>query len=117
MTIRSGVTAAFNLNLLARINRELGGDFDLHRFRHEARYDATNKRIEMHLVSKTRQTAHIAEPECAVKFTAGETIWTESSHKYEPGDLARMAACTGYRVVRTWTDTEWPFAENLWETL
>lgn len=111
----AGVTAAFNLNLLARINRELGADFDLRRFRHEARYDTAEKRIEMHLVSEFDQSVRIPFANCTVRFEAGESIWTESSHKYEIGDLETMAAQGGFRVRHSWTDQEWAFAESLWE--
>jgi L-histidine N-alpha-methyltransferase len=111
----AGVTAAFNLNLLARINRELGADFDLRRFRHEARYNAVEKRIEMHLVSLNDQCVRIPHAHCTVRFVAGESIWTESSHKYEISDLEAMATRGGFRVRETWTDQEWPFAESLWE--
>jgi L-histidine N-alpha-methyltransferase len=111
----AGVTAAFNINLLARINRELGADFNLRSFRHEARYNAAGKRIEMHLVSMHDQCVKIPSAHCTVRFGAGESIWTESSHKYEVSDLEMMAAQGGFRVRKTWTDQEWPFAESLWE--
>jgi L-histidine N-alpha-methyltransferase len=113
----AGVTAAFNLNLLGRINRELGANFDLRGFHHEARYDPLKKRIEMHLVSAVRQTVHIPGAGCSVSFEPGETIWTESSHKYDLQDLEHMAARSGFLVVRVWTDEEWPFAECLWKAV
>src|SRR5216110_1485945 len=78
----AGVTAAFNLNLLARINRELGADFDLDRFEHVVCYDRAERRIEMHLCSTVRQSVRISRADLGVTFQAGETIWTESSHKY-----------------------------------
>ena len=108
-----GVTAAFNLNLLARINRELDGDFDLSGFRHVARYDAEQRRVEMHLLSLRAQTVNIRRANCTVHFGKNETIWTESSHKYAPDEVVRMAVRTGYRGDAQWVDRDWPFAESL----
>ncbi len=108
-----GVTAAFNLNLLARINRELGADFNLHRFRHCARYNKAERRVEMHLVSEVAQTVSIPAAGVRVEFRAGETIWTESSHKYSLDEVAEMAQQTGFECVEQWVDREWPFAQNL----
>jgi len=109
----AGVTAAFNLNLLARINRELGADFDLRRFAHQVRYDERERRIEMHLRSTVEQRVRIEQAGIEVHFRAGETIWTESSHKYALEDIEQMAAATGFRAERQWVDEEWPFAESL----
>jgi len=108
-----GVTAAFNLNLLARINRELGADFDLASFRHEARYNSAEQRVEMHLRSTRDQRVAIPRSGCTVTFTEGETIWTESSHKYRAEDVAGMASRNGFRCDSQWIDSEWPFAESL----
>ena len=108
-----GVTAAFNLNLLARINRELEGDFDLSRFRHEARYNEAERRVEMHLRSLVGQTVTIPRANLRVDFQAGETIWTESSHKYDPAEIQGMALKAGFVCERQWVDQEWPFAESL----
>ena len=108
-----GVTAAFNLNLLARINRELGADFDLRSFRHEARYNAAHQRVEMHLRSMRDQIVTIPRSGCTVSFSNGETIWTESSHKYRTEDISAMARRNGFRCDSQWIDTEWPFAESL----
>jgi len=108
-----GVTAAFNLNLLARINRELGADFDLSCFRHEARWNAAERRIEMHLRSICRQKVEIPAAGLRVMLNEDETIWTESSHKYRPGDAIEMAERTGFRCDGQWIDEEWPFAQNL----
>jgi dimethylhistidine N-methyltransferase len=108
-----GVTAAFNLNLLARINRELGADFDLTAFRHEARYNAPNQRVEMHLRSTRDQVVTIPRSGCTVSFLKDETIWTESSHKFHTEDVSAMAARNGFRCDSQWIDTEWPFAESL----
>jgi dimethylhistidine N-methyltransferase len=108
-----GATAAFNLNLLARINRELDADFDLAAFRHEARYNVSERRVEMHLRSLRPQTVTITKANCTVSFAKDETIWTESSHKYLAGEISEMARRTGFRCEAQWLDSEWPFAENL----
>ena len=110
----AGVTAAFNLNLLGRVNRELDGDFDLRAFEHVAIYNETEQRVEMHLRSRIEQTVEIRGAECAVRFEPGETIWTESSHKFELAGLARMADDSGFRTSAVWVDEVWPFAECLW---
>jgi len=108
-----GVTAAFNLNLLARINRELEGDFDLAQFEHVAKINNYSRSVEMHLRSKRYQTVNIPGAELVVEFLKGETIWTESSHKYSPEDVVQMARTTGFRCDVQWVDDQWPFAENL----
>lgn len=108
-----GVTAAFNLNLLGRLNRELGADFDLARFRHWARWDERERRIEMHLVSTADQAVSIPGANLTARFREGETIWTESCHKYNLEEVAAMAARTGYRCAAQWVDAEWPFAQSL----
>jgi dimethylhistidine N-methyltransferase len=108
-----GATAAFNLNLLARINRELGADFDLRSFRHEARYNSLQQRVEMHLRSTRDQIVTIPLAGCTVSFKKDETIWTESSHKYRAEDISAMARRNGFRCDSQWIDTEWPFAESL----
>ena len=113
----TGVTAAFNLNLLGRVNRELGANFDLRTFDHEARYNAAERRIEMHLRSRVRQMVRIPRASCAVLFEAGETIWTESSHKYDLAEIATMAEASGFAVSAQWVDHEWPFVESLWLAL
>jgi dimethylhistidine N-methyltransferase len=110
----TGVTGAFNLNLLGRINRELGGDFQLRHFEHQARWNEEQRRIEMHLCSRRKQSAFIAEADLTVTFGAGETIWTESSHKFQLFELDAMAEQTGFKVEDQWIDRDWPFAENLW---
>jgi dimethylhistidine N-methyltransferase len=103
-----GVTAQFNLNLLARINRELGGDFQLDRFRHSAIYNAASGRIEMHLVSQTIQAVHLAGR--TFRFSKGESICTEYSYKYDLPAFCRQAARAGFRHVQTWTDPRQMFA-------
>jgi len=110
----TGVTAAFNLNLLARINRELGADFRLASFEHTVRYDAGERRIEMHLRSRHRQTVSIPAADLICQFREGETIWTESCHKFRAGELAGMAERTGFVPLARWVDQEWLFAESLW---
>jgi L-histidine N-alpha-methyltransferase len=109
----AGVTAAFNLNLLARINRELGGDFDLSCFRHEARWNAVERRMEMHLRSTRRQAVGIRAAGLRIMMEEDETIWTESSHKYNAEEIPGMAARAGFRCEGQWIDEEWPFAQNL----
>src|SRR5713226_4431438 len=109
----AGVTAAFDLNLLGRINRELGADFDLACFEHQARWNYQERRIEMHLRSMQRQSVKIPAANLRVMFNQGETIWTESSHKYQPEEVVRMAQRTGFRCEGQWIDGEWPFAQNL----
>jgi len=109
----AGVTAAFNLNLLARINRELGADFDLSCFRHEARWNYVDRRIEMHLRSTCRQSVRIPGANLRVALDEDETIWTESSHKYKAEEIPEMAARAGFRCDAQWIDAEWPFAQNL----
>ena len=109
-----GVTAAFDLNLLARINRELEGDFELHRFRHEARWSAQWNRVEMHLRSSCDQVVTIPGARCRVTLREGETIWTESSHKFAMADLRALAEATRFTFAAQWQDEEWPFADVLW---
>jgi dimethylhistidine N-methyltransferase len=108
-----GVTAAFNKNLLVRINRELGGTFDLDAFAHRAAWNRDEQRIEMHLVSRAAQTATIAAPEISVQFARGEHIWTESSYKYEPEQVERMGVETGFALRDQWIDTDARFALSL----
>ncbi len=108
-----GVTAAFNLNLLARINRELGGNFVIHRFAHEARYNERCSRIEMHLRSRVQQTVRIEALDLNVTFRSGETIWTESSHKFTRESVRELGETTGWRQVEQWIDRDWGFSETL----
>ncbi len=110
----TGVTAAFNFNLLGRINRELGGNFELRNFEHLACWSERERRIEMHLRARTNQTVRIAECNLEVRFHAGETIWTESSHKFLPSEMFAMAAESGFRVEAQWVDRDWPFVESFW---
>ena len=109
----TGVTAAFNLNLLARINRELDADFTLRQFEHVVLYNQEAQRIEMHLRSRIRQMVKIRKSELEVDFAPGETIWTESCHKFHPEQICTMARASGFRLSAQWIDEEWPFAESL----
>lgn len=109
----AGVTAAFNLNLLARINRELDADFVLRNFVHEARYDEHRGRIEMHLRSTAAQTVTIRAASFCCDLRKDETIWTESCHKFRPEEICEMAAQAGFGCAARWIDQEWPFAESL----
>jgi L-histidine Nalpha-methyltransferase len=108
-----GVTAAFNLNLLARINRELGADFDLRQFAHLATLNREARSVEMRLRSKCRQTVNIPAADLLVEFLEGETIWTESSHKYSAVEVFQMALDAGFCCQAQWIDEQWPFAESL----
>jgi dimethylhistidine N-methyltransferase len=100
----AGVTAQFNLNLLRRINSELGADFDLGAFAHRAFFDAALSRIEMHLVSRVAQQVRIAGQ--SISFAAGETIHTENSYKYTPAGFEALAARSGWRLRRMFTDPD-----------
>ena len=103
-----GYTAAFNLNLLARINRELSADFDLSAFEHLAFYNADRSRIEMHLCSLRAQQARVGSH--AFSFAAGETIHTENSYKYTPSGFSALAREAGFHLSRMWTDRAHLFA-------
>jgi len=100
----AGVTAAFNLNVLARLNRELGADFDLAEFRHEAVWVPGVSRMEMHLVSLREQEVTVAGE--SVAFADGEHLVTEHCHKYTPEAFARLAGAAGWQVRDTWTDRQ-----------
>jgi dimethylhistidine N-methyltransferase len=108
-----GVTGSFNLNLLGRINRELGGNFDLRQFKHEARFNDATKSIEMHLRSLRPQTVQVPLSDTIATFSAGETIWTESSHKYTLQSIAELAAESEFGIRAQWVDKTWPFANTL----
>jgi L-histidine Nalpha-methyltransferase len=109
----TGITAAFNLNLLARINRELGGDFSLRHFEHDVRYHEMHRRIEMHLRSTRKQTVSIRAADFTFTLNEGETIWTEACHKFRVEEIPGLARRTGFLCDSQWIDTEWAFAENL----
>jgi dimethylhistidine N-methyltransferase len=99
-----GVTAAFNRNLLVRMNRELGADFDLEGFSHQALWNEEPRRVEMHLVSRRRQVVRIPGAASTFTFEAGESIWTESSYKYTPEGIATIGARAGFRPREMWVD-------------
>lgn len=99
-----GITAAFNLNLLTRINRELQGDFDLDKFHHHAFYNANLGRIEMHIVSDEAQLVHVADK--SFWFEKSETIHTENSYKYSIDEFKMLAAQAGFRSEAVWMDAE-----------
>ena len=107
----TGVTAAFNKNLLARINRELGGTFDLHDFDHVVRYK--DGVVRSHLRSRRDHDVSIDAIKLTVHFSEGETVHTESSYKYSPQDIAAAGAAAGFRLERTWTDPQERFSVNL----
>jgi dimethylhistidine N-methyltransferase len=100
----AGVTAAFNLNLLTRLNREAGADFDLEGFLHRARWNTARERVEMHLVARRAQAVRLGGQ--TIRFAAGESIHTESSHKYRAEGLRALAAAAGWRDAAMWTDPD-----------
>ncbi len=106
----AGVTAEFNLNLLTRLNRELGAGFDCEAFAHRAVWNARHSRMEMHLVSRRRQTVNISSLDLKIDFALGETIHTENSYKYRPGQAEALLRTTGFTHVETWTDEQARFA-------
>ena len=108
-----GITAAFNKNLLVRVNEELGGTFDLGAFAHRAVWNGVERRVEMHLVSRTRQRVRIEACDIAVPFAPGEHIWTESSYKYEPEQVCEMGSRAGFATRRQWVDHDARFALTL----
>lgn len=99
----AGVTAAFNLNILTRLNREFGANFKLDQFKHDAFYNEDAGRIEMHLVSLREQTVRVNDR--MISLRAGERIWTESSYKYTVTEFAHLAAQAGFKLKKVWTDS------------
>jgi uncharacterized SAM-dependent methyltransferase len=108
-----GVTSAFNLNVLARINRELGGSFDLRAFRHHAFYNEAMGRIEIYIESLVDQKVRIDKLDLEAEFAAGELIHTENSYKYDIAGIARLAGETGFECSRSWYDSQERFSSNL----
>ncbi len=108
-----GVTAAFNKNLLARLNRELGADFDLSAFAHEARWNAAERRVEMHLRADRPCDVRLGRLALTVRFERGETIWTESSHRFNVPELQAWGSEAGFSTAATWVDPAWPLALTL----
>jgi len=107
-----GVTAAFNKNILLRINRELGGNFDLAAFEHRVIWNAAAMRVEMHLTARERQRVLIPGAACELSLEAGEGIWTESSYKYEPEQIVTLARTSGFRCEFQLLAAEQGFALN-----
>jgi L-histidine Nalpha-methyltransferase len=107
---QAGVTAAFNRNVLVRLNRELDADFHPESFAHRAIWNAEKSRMEMHLVSETKQTVWLPSIDLRVEFAAGESIHTENSYKYRPGDAEALAAKAGFAHEATWMDERGWFA-------
>ena len=110
-----GVSAAFNKNLLVRLNRELDGDFDIQAFAHHVVWNPEASRIESYLVSQKEQLVCLREAGCCVRLAEGESIWTESSHKYDPAGLVDMAARASFSLVDQWVESESGFALTLLE--
>ena len=108
-----GITAAFNRNLLVRINRELRGNFDLNEFAHRAVWNDAESRIEMHLVARSAQDIHIESAEIEFAMRKGERIWTESSYKYRPDEVSDLLGTVGFTVVAHWLDRVDQFALTL----
>jgi L-histidine Nalpha-methyltransferase len=108
-----GATAAFDRNVLTRMNRELGAEFVPANFTHEARWNAAERRVEMHLRALAAQRVPIAVLGRTFHFAAGETLWTESSHKFDAAEVRAMGERAGYTVLAQWLDDGWPFAETL----
>jgi L-histidine N-alpha-methyltransferase len=105
---RDGVTAAFNLNILHRLNRELGANFEAGCFRHRARWNRVESRIEMHLESTRDQRVNIPAAQLSVQFAAFETIHTENSYKFTPSTLSALLDDAGFSIDQSWTDPlEW----------
>jgi L-histidine N-alpha-methyltransferase len=108
-----GVTSAFNLNVLARINRELGGTFDLRAFRHRAFYNEAMGRIEIYIESLANQQVRIEKLDLTVAFAKGELVHTENSYKYDTAGIDKLAAATNFKLSRTWLDSQERFSSNL----
>ncbi|MGH9880955.1 MAG: L-histidine N(alpha)-methyltransferase [Pyrinomonadaceae bacterium] len=108
-----GITAAFNLNLLLRVNRELGGDFSPREFKHHAHYNEELGRVEIHIESMRAQKVRIRKLDLEIAFGVGERIHTENSYKYDLADIERLAEETGFRRSHTWLDSQKRFSSNL----
>ncbi len=107
-----GVTAAFDKNALVRLNREWGADFPLEAFTHRSRWNAQERRVEMHLEAQRALTVRVAALGVTVTFAPGETIWTESSHRFAIDELRAWGEAAGFTVSKQWLDDEWPFAQT-----
>ncbi len=102
----AGVTAQFNKNLLARINRELGADFDLDEFNHVAFWNSRASRIEMHLESRVDQTVHLRDLNTTIHFSFGERVHTENSYKFTASSIRKLVRLSGFKLEQTWTDPQ-----------
>jgi dimethylhistidine N-methyltransferase len=109
-----GVTAAFNLNVLVRMNRELGADFRLPHFRHRVEFDRSARNVEMHIESLREQVVRFGDGEFEIELARGETIHTETSHKYSLDELDELLPLCGFRRAEQWLDHEWGFATGLY---
>jgi dimethylhistidine N-methyltransferase len=109
----AGVTAAFDKNVLARINRELDADFDLSQFVHQARWNREARRVEMHLLARRNMTVHIRKAHLQIDLAAGETIKTEDSYKFETEEIRALAQRCGFHCKEQWVDSDWAFAQSL----
>jgi dimethylhistidine N-methyltransferase len=108
-----GVTAAFNLNLLVRMNRELDAGFVLSQFEHHTAFNSATSSVEMHLRSLRKQTVAVPKARLTVEFESGETIWTENCHKFSLEGVRQKAHAAGFEIEAQWIDRDWPFAESL----
>ena len=108
-----GITAAFNRNLLVRVNRELGGNFDLDSFAHCARWNAAESRIELHLVCSRRHAVRVDAADLAFTIEDGESIWTESSYKYDANAVTHLVRRGGFALASQWIDNADGFALTL----
>lgn len=114
---RAGVTASFNLNLLARINRELNGDFRLNHFRHRAVFNPGKGRVEMYLVSRCKQSVHIGALDLTVSFSPGESVHTENSYKYTIDGIRALGENAGLHQLGQWLDSGERFSLNIFEVV
>jgi dimethylhistidine N-methyltransferase len=110
-----GITAAFNRNLLVRINRELGGHFDIGTFGHRALWNGRESRMEMHLVARTAHRVRIDAPDLEIDFANGEAIWTESSYKYRPDEVVQVGERAGFTCLAQWVEKSALFALSLFQ--
>ncbi len=108
-----GLTAAFNLNVLNHVNRLLDGNFDLRAYEHEARWNPIERRIEMHLRARADQHVTLRRADARITIAQGESIWTESSHKFTASEVVSLAQRAGFLCQAQWVDEEWPFAQSL----
>jgi dimethylhistidine N-methyltransferase len=108
-----GVTAAFNKNVLLRMNREWGANFPLEAFAHQCSWNSEQRRVEMHLVATSQCLVSIPRLDCELYFPRGESLWTESSHRFSLDEIVDWAAAARFHLAQAWTDRDWPFAQLL----